>query len=96
MPPTCSAATEAVGKGAGRKEGASEGKTIGVDDPGQAGDASPTSFATAGIATTTAVTSNSIGKCLGQERASSGLNAVLKRATGRVILHSSFAFYAVS
>jgi len=32
-------ATEAVGKGAGRKEGAGEGKTVGVDDPGQAGDA---------------------------------------------------------
>ena len=37
-------AAEAVGKGAGRKEGAGEGKTIGVDDPGQAGDAQSNVF----------------------------------------------------
>ncbi len=37
-------ATEAVGKGAGRKEGAGEGKTIGVDDPGQAGNAQSNVF----------------------------------------------------
>jgi hypothetical protein len=85
---------EAVGKGARRKEGAGEGKTIGVDDPGQAGNAQSNVFRDGGHRhhDRRHIEQYQEGAQAKSERRQDR-PPLLDRATGRVILHSSFAFY---